>query len=84
MPVSLMPARHQGPSGERLNEPHSSWQLWSTREGVGETSGQRLDRIFEPRRCGPAEETEFLRSVRIKPIRSFIQGRLARGGIWSW
>jgi hypothetical protein len=38
-------------------------------EGVGETSGQRPDRIFGKRsrfpRAGPAEETVFLRTVRI-------------------
>jgi hypothetical protein len=38
-------------------------------EGVGETSGQRPDRIFEKRsrfsKEGPAEETVFLRTVRI-------------------
>jgi hypothetical protein len=38
-------------------------------EGVGETSGQRPDRISEERSRfqgeGPAEETVFLRTVRI-------------------
>jgi hypothetical protein len=38
-------------------------------EGVGETSGQRPDRLFERRSRfpeeGPAEETVFLRTVRI-------------------
>jgi len=38
-------------------------------EGVGETSGQRPDRISGKRsrfpRAGPAEETVFLRTVRI-------------------
>jgi len=37
-------------------------------EGVGETSGQRPDLNFERAFCskgGPAEETGFLRSVRI-------------------
>jgi hypothetical protein len=43
-------------------------RLRLTKEGVGETSGQRLDRIFRARRAakaGPAEETVFLRSVRV-------------------
>jgi hypothetical protein len=34
--------------------------LWLTKEGVGETSGQRSDRFSKE--TGPAEETDFLRS----------------------
>jgi len=38
-------------------------------EGVGETSGQRPDRLWEalalPEKEDPAEETVFLRTVRI-------------------
>jgi hypothetical protein len=41
-------------------------------EGVGETSGQRPDRLFEKRSRfpeeGPAEETVFLRTVRIAKL----------------
>jgi hypothetical protein len=56
-------------------------------EGVGETSGQRPDRIFEKRprfsKEGPAEETVFLRTVRITLVRSFTSGYLGRCEIWS-
>jgi len=44
-------------------------------EGVGETSGQRPDRLFGKRSRfpeeDPAEETVFLRTVRIDPSPQF-------------
>jgi hypothetical protein len=43
--------------------------LLSTKEGVGETSGQTAGSLFSKEfarsKVGPAEETGFLRSVRI-------------------
>ena len=43
-------------------------RLWSTKEGVGETSGQTAGSHFgraSSSQTDPAEETSFLRSVRI-------------------
>jgi hypothetical protein len=43
-------------------------RLWSTKEGVGETSGQTVGsplREFALSEIDPAEETGFLRSVRV-------------------
>jgi hypothetical protein len=57
-----MPARHTSLQDGLLFEADFNRWLWSTKEGVGETSGQRLDRIFEEfalGKPGPAEETGF-------------------------
>lgn len=81
-----MPARHTSPGTICSSEPINIQGLWSTKEGVGETSGQTAGSHLEGVRsllAGPAEETGFLRSVRISPeIRNFT-GPLARNEIWS-
>jgi hypothetical protein len=65
-----MPARHASPSDDLLSK-RSKFEEWlmSTKEGVGETSGQTAGSSFWgsllPLKVGPAEETGFLRSVRI-------------------
>ena len=63
-----MPARHTSPRDGLLLEADFERWLWSTKEGVGETSGQTAGSLFEEftlLKIGPAEETSFLRSVRI-------------------
>jgi hypothetical protein len=63
-----MPARHTSPQDGLLLEADFERRLWSTKEGVGETSGQTAGSLFEELallKIGPAEETGFLRSVRI-------------------
>ena len=63
-----MPARHTSPRDDLLLEADFERWLWSTKEGVGETSGQTAGSLFEEfalLKIGPAEETGFLRSVRI-------------------
>src|ERR1700748_2226894 len=63
-----MPARHTSPQDGLLLEADFERWLWSTKEGVGETSGQTAGSLFEEfalLKIGPAEETSFLRSVRI-------------------
>jgi hypothetical protein len=59
--------------------------LGSTKEGVGETSGQTAGSEFRGVRFEkilPAEETSFLRSVRI-PWSAVSPGRKAFREIWS-
>jgi hypothetical protein len=62
-----MPARHTSLQVMPLLEAAFSPVARSTKEGVGETSGQTAGSSFEEfaLRTGPAEETSFLRSVRI-------------------
>jgi hypothetical protein len=63
-----MPARHTSPQDDLLLEADFESWLWSTKEGVGETSGQTAGSLFGEfalLKTGPAEETSFLRSVRI-------------------
>jgi len=63
-----MPARHTSFRDDLFFEAGLQRQLWSTKEGVGETSGQTAGSYFERVRSlknDPAEETSFLRSVRI-------------------
>jgi hypothetical protein len=63
-----MPARHTSPQDGLLLEADFERWLWSTKEGVGETSGQTAGSLFGESallKTGPAEETGFLRSVRI-------------------
>jgi hypothetical protein len=64
-----MPARHTSLKGRFASRSgFQSRRLWSTKEGVGETSGQTAGSSFRGARSsktGPAEETVFLRSVRI-------------------
>jgi hypothetical protein len=64
----------------------------STKEGVGETSGQTAGSHFRKSslllKIGPAEETSFLRSVRILAVRNFTgfqaqPGFQASSEIWS-
>jgi hypothetical protein len=79
-----VPARHTSLE-ERFASRSWSDRLWSTKEGVGETSGQTAGSFFQGVRfskTGPAEETGFLRSVRISLVRNFI-GPKARREIWS-
>jgi hypothetical protein len=80
-----MPARHRSlrtvaSLGKKFEE-----RLMSTKEGVGETSGQTAGSF--PIKAGPAEETGFLRSVRIrKVVRNFMVRRpdcLKTYEIWS-
>ena len=69
-----MPARHTSLQDGLLLEADSVRRLWSTKEGVGETSGQTAGSNFRGVRsskAGPAEETSFLRSVRILQVRNF-------------
>ena len=86
-----MPARHESLLDSLLFEADEVGGLWSTKEGVGETSGQTAGSYFPKSsfgKAGPAEETGFLRSVRIlKVVRNFI-GPTAHlpegsGEIWS-
>jgi hypothetical protein len=69
-----MPARHTSLQDDLLFEADFKRWLWSTKEGVGETSGQTAGSYFRRVRSsvktGPAEETGFLRSVRIL-VRNF-------------
>jgi hypothetical protein len=63
-----MPARHTGLQYDLLLEADFNRWLWLTKEGVGETSGQTAGSYFwrvRSLKAGPAEETSFLRSVRI-------------------
>ena len=63
-----MPARHKSLQDGLLSKKQILiGRLWSTKEGVGETSGQTAGSYLEGVRsfkAGPAEETGFLRSVR--------------------
>ena len=73
-----MPARHTSLQDDLLPKSRFQvWWLWSTKEGVGETSGQTAGSYLEElalRKTGPAEETSFLRSVRISKVRNFTGG----------
>jgi hypothetical protein len=80
-----MPARHESPQDDLL-QADLDGRLWSTKEGVGETSGQTAGSTFRgvrSLRTGPAEETSFLRSVRISKVRNFTGGLNAASEIWS-
>jgi hypothetical protein len=61
-----LPARHWSDPGSISFQPE---RLRRRKEGVGETSGQtawiELQKALAPPEAGPAEETSFLRSVRI-------------------
>jgi hypothetical protein len=77
-----MPARHTSPKKPVCfsKQIQIGW-LWSTKEGVGETSGQTAGSYFGSdalskeefalSKTGPAGETSFLRSVRVPLPRSF-------------
>jgi hypothetical protein len=82
-----MPARHASlstvcfPNGSKFED-----RLLSTKEGVGETSGQTAGSFWGsmlPLKVDPAEETGFLRSVRIASGSQFHRsdGLVARGSI---
>ena len=79
----LMPARRRNlqDRSARRSRP-DPLRLRSTKEGVGETSGQTAGSNLKRLRCGeadPAEETGFLRSVRIRcSVRSFTKARLPK------
>jgi hypothetical protein len=70
-----MPARHTSletvcfPKPICFSKQNQIRRLWSTKEGVGEASGQTAGSNFPKGslflKTGPAEETSFLRSVRI-------------------
>jgi len=70
-----MPARHTSLQNDLLPKSRFERRLWSTKEGVGETSGQTAGSYFPKSslfsKTGPAEETSFLRSVRILAVRNF-------------
>ena len=69
-----MPARHTSLKTVCFSKRIEIERLWSTKEGVGETSGQTAGSTFGRVRfpkTGPAEETGFLRSVRIPLLRNF-------------
>jgi hypothetical protein len=82
----LMPARH-----ESLQDslPRQIWIGGSGRRKRVSARHQvkRLDRILVKgslfRKTGPAEETSFLRSVRIFKLRNFTGGLNASSEIWS-
>jgi hypothetical protein len=73
-----MPARHTSLQNDLLPRSGFDRRLWSTKEGVGETSGQTAGSCFPKEfalfETGPAEETSFLRSVRIVTVRNFTGG----------
>jgi len=56
-----MPARHTSPQDDLLLGADLHRRLWSTKEGVGETSGQTAGSLSKSSlfQNGPAEETSF-------------------------
>jgi hypothetical protein len=84
-----MPARHTSLQDDLLQDnllleaDFNRW-LWSTKEGVGETSGQTAGSYFRGARslkAGPAEETSFF--VRCGFLVRNFTGCEASSEIWS-
>jgi len=79
-----MPATSQEPAKVCFSKTDFSFRFWSTKEGVGETSGQTVGSSVSgfPAATDPAEERDELHqrssSVRISNIRN-VTGGFGRG-----